>query len=332
MALLFILIATLFPPLLLLMRSLATYLIDKKKFRRFPNQNLISGITNLGYIIERLGGFRSRRLHRVHEKHSIVRIGPNSLSFSSPQAIRDIYGHATTCIKGDMYRLLAGNHFNVLNVVDKTEHARKRRYMANVFATRNLDTWEDKVADKIQRLVKQFDAVCARSAARNDVLDAVIDFRKWTNLFTVEAIADIAISRHLGCLENGNDTVVINNPKGQQKRISYINSLHSERRATSAIIWANAWFPVWRHVLKYVPGFFRSNWRQGQDFDELVNFLAEEKVQRYNNGEDLDDLVRSILQNKEGVTRGLDIGEVKAELSNFSEFSLRRSALMKDID
>jgi len=49
-----------------------------------------------------------------------------------------------------MYWLPAGDHFNVLNVVDKTEHARKRRYMANVFATRNLDTWEYKAAHKFK--------------------------------------------------------------------------------------------------------------------------------------------------------------------------------------
>lgn len=232
MAFFLILIAALFAVLLL--EPLATYLIDKKNFRRYPNQNLISGITNTGYILERLGGVRSRRLHRVHEKHSIVRVGPNSLSLSSPQAIRDIYGHATTCIKGDMYWLLAGDHFNVLNVVDKTEHARKRRYMANVFATRNLDTWEHKIANKIERLVRQFDAVCAKLVG-NDGSDAVVDFRKWSNLFTIEAIADIAISRHLGCLENGNDTVVINSPEGHQKRVKYIESLHSDRRATSAI-------------------------------------------------------------------------------------------------
>jgi benzoate 4-monooxygenase len=317
MAFFLILIAALLA--ILLLEPLATYLIDKKNFRRFPNQNAISGISNLGYFLERLGGFRSRRLHRVHEKHSIVRVGPNSLSFSSPQAIREIYGHSTTCIKGDMYWLSAGSHFNVLNVVEKTEHARKRRYMANVFATRNLDTWEHKVADKIQRLVRQFDAVCAKSAAGNDGLNAVVDFRKWSNLFTIEAILDIAISRQLGCLENGNDTVVIYNPEGHQKSIRYIDSLHSDKRATSAIIWANTWFPVWRRVLEYVPGFSRSNWRRGQDFDDLVSFLTEERIQRYNNGEDLDDLVRSILQDKEGMTRELDLGEVTAELNAFSE-------------
>lgn len=177
--------------------------------------------------------------------------------------------------------------------------------MANVFATRNLDTWEHKVVNKIQRLARQFDAVCAKSAAGNNESDSVIDFRKWSNLFTIEAIVDIAISRQLSCLENGNDTVVIHSLKGHQKRIRYIESLHSGRLASSAIIWANASFPVWRKVSEYVAGFFRSNWRRGQHFDDLVNFLADERFHRYTEGEDLDDLVRSILQDMEGMARGL---------------------------
>jgi hypothetical protein len=48
-------------------------------------------------------------------------------------------------------------------------------------------------------------------------------------------------------------------------------------------------------MLEYVPGFLRSNWQRGQGFDKLINFLAEERVQRYSKGEVQDDLVRIIL-------------------------------------
>ncbi|KAL4870920.1 cytochrome P450 [Aspergillus spectabilis] len=262
--------------LVILLEPLVTYFRDKKHLRQFPNQNCLSGITNLGYILERCGGFRSKNLHQVHLKHPIVRIGPTSLSFSTPGAIRDIYGHSTACIKGDTYLVSSGPHAHVLDVVDKGEHARKRRYMSNVFASRNLETWEYKVVDKIERFAS--------------TAGGVLDFRKWSNLFTVEAIVDIAVSRRLGCLENGSDTVANPAPNGGKKSISYIGSLHADRRATTS-------------------------WRRGRDFDGLLKYMAQEKIRQHNRGDDLDDLVRCMLQDNRGIARDLHAGEVEAELS-----------------
>ena len=88
---------------LFVLEPLVRYLWDPKKLRRFPNRNWLSGITNFGYIIESCYGFRSRRLHEIHQRYPVVRVGPDSLSFSTPEAIRAIYGHSSQCIKGDMY-------------------------------------------------------------------------------------------------------------------------------------------------------------------------------------------------------------------------------------
>ncbi|KAI1394589.1 hypothetical protein F4819DRAFT_262168 [Hypoxylon fuscum] len=185
----------------ILLEPLGTYIWDSKKLRRFYNQNILSGVSNLGYIIERCRGFRSRNLNEVHKKHSIVRIGPNSLSFSTTSAIRSIYGHSTPCTKGDMYTVQAGSHSNITDAVNKSEHARKRRLLSHTFATRNLEQWEFKVADKVQRLVHQFDRICEDAAAAAASRCAIVDWRKWVNLFTVDAIADIVLSHSLGCID-----------------------------------------------------------------------------------------------------------------------------------
>ncbi|EXK27167.1 hypothetical protein FOMG_16239 [Fusarium oxysporum f. sp. melonis 26406] len=95
-----------------------------------------------------------------------------------------------------MYAAPAGPHASLLDVVKKQDHARKRRYMSHVMAIRNLETLENKVTDKIERLLKQFDQISEKS---NDSGNQVVDFRKWTNLFTLGAIMDIALSHHLGC-------------------------------------------------------------------------------------------------------------------------------------
>ncbi|RSM18005.1 hypothetical protein CDV31_003103 [Fusarium ambrosium] len=60
----------------------------------------------------------------MHKEHPVIRTEPNSLSYGSVQAIKDIYGHGTKCLKGEFYETLAGSHFHLADVVDKTDHAR----------------------------------------------------------------------------------------------------------------------------------------------------------------------------------------------------------------
>ncbi|OPB41710.1 cytochrome P450 [Trichoderma guizhouense] len=294
--------------LLLILEPLFTYYWDSKKLRRFPNASLLSGISDIGYILKRYRGFRSKEIHENHQEHPVVRVGPNTLSFSTPDAIRAIYGHNTPCLKGGTYVTAAGTHPSLLDVVDKQEHARKRRILSHAFATRNLEQWEFKVTDKVQKLVAQFDLLC------HDKEEAVVDFRMWSNLFTIEAIADIALSHHLGCLSQGSDLVTINTQDGE-KAVNYIDCLHSGRRATSMLIWSTKWFLSWRFVLKKLPGFFQTQWHKGQGFDEMVRYLVQQRLRRHENGEQLEDFVGCLFQDKHGDARNLEIAEIEAEVA-----------------
>ncbi|KAF3071754.1 Benzoate 4-monooxygenase [Trichoderma lentiforme] len=294
--------------LLLILEPLFTYYWDSKKLRRFPNASLLSGISDVGYILRRYRGFRSKEIHESHLQHQVVRVGPNSLSFSTPDAIRAIYGHNTPCLKGGTYVTAAGTHPSLLDVVDKQEHARKRRILSHAFATRNLEQWEFKVTDKVQKLVAQFDLLC------HDGEEATVDFRMWSNLFTIEAIADIALSHHLGCLSQGSDLVTITTKDGE-KAVNYIDCLHSGRRATSMLIWSTKWFSSLRSVLRRLPGFFQTQWHKGQGFDEMVRYLVQQRLRRHENGEQLEDFVGCLFQDKHGDARNLDIAEIEAEVA-----------------
>ena len=66
----------------------------------------------------------------------------------------DIYGHNTKCLKDTFYTLLSGTHYHLADVVDKPEHARKRKVLSSAYALKNLERWEHKVADKTERLIK----------------------------------------------------------------------------------------------------------------------------------------------------------------------------------
>lgn len=64
------------------------YLQDHKGFRKYPAINALAGITDIGFMWEAHKGFRSQRLAELHQKHPVIRIGPNSLSFIGVQAIK----------------------------------------------------------------------------------------------------------------------------------------------------------------------------------------------------------------------------------------------------
>jgi hypothetical protein len=64
------------------------YFRDAKGLRKYPNLNILSGITDLSFSYEAQKGFRSRTLLEAHKKSPVVRIGPNSLSYSDISAIK----------------------------------------------------------------------------------------------------------------------------------------------------------------------------------------------------------------------------------------------------
>ncbi|KAF7591643.1 hypothetical protein BBP40_001282 [Aspergillus hancockii] len=135
------------------MKSLVSYFYDAKGLRKYPNLNFLSGLTSLAYVWEHRYSFRTRQLYLQHQKHPVVRLGLDTLSFADVRAIKDIYGHSTPCRKDDVYTLTVGSHAHILNTVDREEHARKRRMLSYAFTTRNLEQWEFKIRDKVGKLI-----------------------------------------------------------------------------------------------------------------------------------------------------------------------------------
>ncbi|KAL3493512.1 cytochrome P450 [Aspergillus germanicus] len=304
--------------LLLALRPWIIYVYDSKNLRKYPTQNLLSGLTNLASIRERLRPFRTRDLYLQHQKHAIIRVAPNALSFRDISAIKDIYGFSSHCQKHEMYKLQNGEgHLNILNVVDREEHTRKRRMLSHAFSAKNLEAWEFKIADKVERLVVQFDKRALAPGSENHLSgrqdDGFVDARYWFNLFTVDAIADIALSERLGMLESGSDMVKIEGPRGESFLHYFIADMHEAARVKSKIIGTLDWY----YILKEASTFFSSRcllqWDCGRKVGQTVSYLARKRLQRYEDGDDVDDFFSCLIKDKAGKARGLDMDELTAE-------------------
>ncbi|QKX60337.1 uncharacterized protein TRUGW13939_07481 [Talaromyces rugulosus] len=278
----------------------------------------LSGISNIPFMMESTRGFRSRHLAGLHKKHRVIRIGPSHLSYSDHSAIKDIYGHSTKCSKGDFYDILSGTHYHLADVTDKIEHQRKRKVLSSAYAIKNLADWEHKIADKVDRLIKQFDTRCTTPLLPGNKPvqeDLSIDYRMWTNFFTMDAIVDIGLSTSTGFLDKGNDETIAELYDGSRHIVSYRDVLHSNLTAQSHLVWIGEWFPKVQKFVQMVSSKYNTMFSKGPLYDGIVLHQARERFKRYQSGEKLDEFFQALMESKNGQQHMLEWGEIVAEIS-----------------
>lgn len=286
--------------------------------RRFPNFSPFSGISSIPFTILAHSGDRSRRLAKLHKDRPILRTGPNTLSFGTVRAIKDIYGHGTPCVKDESYALLAGTHYHLADVVDKGEHARKRKVLSSAYALKNLESWEYKVADKVERMIGQFDRRCAPLPQKEGTFPAReelnVDYRMWTNFFALDAIADIGLSDRLGFLDQGTDRVVAQRKDGSTYETNLRECLYPTARKQSLLIWSYGWYKLVDKMANVVP-FYRRMTESSKGWDDIILGRGNKRLERYRAGEKLDDFFQALMEDKSGSPNLLEWGEILAEVN-----------------
>ncbi|KAL4889797.1 benzoate 4-monooxygenase cytochrome P450 [Aspergillus ambiguus] len=299
------------------------YLRDPKGLRKYPNFHPLAGMSALPFMIMASRGFRSKELSEMHQKQPVLRTGPNTLSYGDARAIKDIYGHNTRCIKDPSYIVTAGSHFHLADVVDKPEHARKRKVLSSAYALKNLETWEYKVSDKIAKVVAHFDKMCTTPPANPgitagtvapDPADLTVDFRAWTNFFTLDAIADIGLSEKLGFLDAGNDQCIAERRDGTTYTVALREALYPTARKQSLLVWDYGWYPTLNKLANLLPSFRRMQ-TSADNWDNIVWRRTMQRRRRYEAGERLDDFYQALMEDKNGRPNNLEFGEAVAEVN-----------------
>jgi cytochrome P450 len=81
-----------------------------------------------------------------------VRIAPNHVSVSDPQALQDIYGHGANFLKDAWYDGGAGEFRHMADARVKSEHQAKRRLLAHVFAQKTIANLEPVISDTVSTI------------------------------------------------------------------------------------------------------------------------------------------------------------------------------------
>ncbi|KAJ9664237.1 hypothetical protein H2198_000455 [Neophaeococcomyces mojaviensis] len=304
--------------LYLIIIPVINYFRDTKGLRKYPTFANLAGISDLPYCYLSASGLRSAGLHEAHKHAPILRIGPNALSFGDISAIKDLYGHSTKCGKDLNYVITSGSHTHLIDSVDKPEHARKRKLMSAAFAIKNLERWEFKVADVTDLLLKALDSRCTAplptSHSIPEPADLNVDFNMWINLFTIEAINNIALSARLPLLEQGSDEVTAERMDGTMYKARYRKAQNQTSLAQATFVWAYDSYEWLAWLSKCIPR-WRKIWKEAEPWNDVVYHQVSERLRRYQKGEQLDDFFSCLMTDKSWTPNNLEWGEIVSEIS-----------------
>lgn len=160
---------------------------------RYPGPKLWAAF-NVASTLSRMGGRFDSQIVEQHRKYGeVVRIGTNELSFISPAAWKDIYGHG----HAELRKYFPPNAVNPNQIIaaDSSNHFRMRRAMLPAFSEKALAQQERLVRIYVDLFIQRL-SECAQAGLPADMA-------RWYNLTTFDLIADLCFGKSLGGLETG---------------------------------------------------------------------------------------------------------------------------------
>ncbi|KAL1888639.1 hypothetical protein Sste5346_009431 [Sporothrix stenoceras] len=145
-----------------------------------------------------------RTQRRLHDKHGpVVRLGPNTLTFSDPKALKTIYGLNKGFIKSDFYlpqqSVVNGHRLaSLFSTVDNDFHAQFRRCVNGAFAMSQLVQYEPFVDNTTKLFLKQTEKLYVNNPEG-------CDFTRWLQFYAFDVIGEITYTKRHGFIEKNED-------------------------------------------------------------------------------------------------------------------------------
>lgn len=176
------------------MLGMAIYNVYFHPLNRFPGP-VSHAISRIPYFYRAVRGTLPFDMLNLHERYGdIVRIAPDELAFSHPDAWKDIFGHKNGepgMAKAAWFYRPLDEPLHIVNE-DTDEHRRLRRQMAHGFSEKSMRAQEPIIRKYVDLLLEKLHQSC-----RNGSL-VISD---WYNFTTFDIIGDLAFGEPFGCLE-----------------------------------------------------------------------------------------------------------------------------------
>ncbi|KAK0609956.1 cytochrome P450 [Bombardia bombarda] len=147
-----------------------------------------------------LQGRWSHTIKELHQRYGpVVRVGPNTLSFSTVHAARAIYGNKPLFLKNDMYDAfgsgLKGGPSGLFPEKDPEVHAELKRVFAPCFFEDELRRQEPLVQKYVDLLVDRIE--------EHEVDKGGVDINFWARAYVADVISDLSFGEPFGSLADG---------------------------------------------------------------------------------------------------------------------------------
>ncbi|KAK3291128.1 cytochrome P450 [Chaetomium fimeti] len=184
----------------LLATSYALYNLLLHPLRTVPGPKLWAA-TQIPYTLGWLSGRLPFAIHELHERYGdVVRVGPNRLSFTHPDAFPAVRGHRKSG-QGEHGKEPAFYGISRQNILgaSRADHARYRRILSHGFSAKSMQDQQPLIMRYVELLMRRL-----REKTRGEggvPREAVVDLAAWFNFATFDVIGDLAFGEPFGCLE-----------------------------------------------------------------------------------------------------------------------------------
>ena len=205
---------------LLLCCACALYLISHVVYRiffhplsKYPGP-LLAKVTDLYSTYHAWKGDRHLEFWRCHEQYGpIIRFGPNSLSFNTSSALKEIYGFKANVRKADFYLAFPAtkDSFSTHSAIDKVAHARKRRVLSHAFSDAAVKSYDKHILAHVRQL-------CSNLGESGHSLSSEKPTHQWSeprnmslqaDYLTFDIMGDLCFGKAFGMLERPDNRFAI---------------------------------------------------------------------------------------------------------------------------
>lgn len=163
-------------------------------------------------------GDRHLEFWRLHQKYGrVVRFGPNSLSFNSNTALKEIYGFKANVGKSEFYNAFVHPAANTHNIRDKDAHARKRRVLSNAFSDSATKEMQRYILNNVRTFCEQIGAMTGAVSEKKG-WTAPKAMSDWTSYLAMDILGDLSFGRAFHMLEKPDNRFALNLVEAATKR------------------------------------------------------------------------------------------------------------------
>jgi hypothetical protein len=114
---------------------------------------LFAKFSGIWLILLDNSGNRTKTIHQLHQKYGpVIRIGPNELSFSTREALKDIYGSNPVYSKGHQYGAFGKKSLFTMRI--KEEHRERQKRIAHIFSPASAAQIEPIISEHVAKLLQ----------------------------------------------------------------------------------------------------------------------------------------------------------------------------------